>query len=130
MPGNGDGTFQPPIVTDASPGAPQTIVAADFNGDGKLDLAVTHQLDSSQACADSGLSVLLGNGDGTFQSPVAFDVMTDVVPNTLAAGDFNRDGVLDLVYAVNSAGQEQITYLQGERRRHLPAAPSAFLQVA
>ena len=113
LPGNGDGTFQPPIVTDASPGAPQTIVAADFNGDGKLDLAVTHQLDSSQAGADSGLSVLLGNGDGTFQSPVAFDVMTDVVPNTLAAGDFNRDGVLDLVYAVNSAGQEQITYLQG-----------------
>ena len=109
--GNGDGTFQGPVVSDANPGAPQTIVAADFNGDGKLDLAVTHQLNSSPA--DGGISVLLGNGDGTFQTPVALDVMSDVVPNTLAVGDFNRDGVPDLVYAVNSTGQEQITYLQG-----------------
>ena len=54
----------------------------DFNGDGKLDVAV------------SGLYLLLGNGDGTFQNPI--QVATDNAI-TLAMGDFNGDGKLDLV---------------------------------
>jgi hypothetical protein len=59
-------------------------VAADFNGDGKLDLAT----------ARGGVSVLLGNGDGTFQKPVDFDVHG--APGDLIVADFNHDGKPDI----------------------------------
>ena len=66
-------------------------VAADFNGDGKLDLAI---VDYDQA----QVSVLLGNGDGTFQPPMAFAV-GQAQPDWAVAGDFNGDGKLDLAVA-------------------------------
>jgi hypothetical protein len=93
--GKGDGTFQAPINSAA--GIPShSMVVGDFNGDGKLDLALS--------AGDSGVvSVLLGNGDGTFQAPVHYDAGTDptikVPVMWVAAGDFNRDGKLDLVVA-------------------------------
>ena len=62
LPGNGDGTFQQPLTVALPPGSGATsVVAADFNNDGRTDLAVT---DSSL----DEVSILLGNGDGTFQS--------------------------------------------------------------
>jgi hypothetical protein len=79
--GNGDGTFQPPIAQSFSYGGPA--VAADFNGDGKLDLAVTRF---------STVSVFVGNGDGTFQGPVGYAPGASAV----TVGDFNGDGKLDL----------------------------------
>ena len=60
--GNGDGTFEPQ-VTYAVGSGPDAIVAGDFTGDGRLDLAVVNS-------GDNTVSVLLGNGDGTFQSQV------------------------------------------------------------
>jgi len=59
---------------------------ADFRGDGKLDLATG---------SPSGISVLLGNGDGSFQVPVKYSACGAV--NVVIAGDFNGDGKLDLV---------------------------------
>ena len=59
----------------------------DFNSDGKMDIAVTNATDNT-------VSVLLGNGDGTFQSRKTFAVGTD--PNYVATGDFNADGITDL----------------------------------
>ncbi len=75
--------------SDFPAGGPVTyMVAADFNGDGKLDLAFVHG-------GGSTLSVVLGNGDGTFQAPVSYATGND--STHLATGDFNGDGKLDLV---------------------------------
>jgi hypothetical protein len=68
------------------------IVAGDFRGIGKVDLAVT---DYAQT-ADS-VNVLLGNGDGTFGKPTSYSVGTS--PSSIATGDFNLDGKLDLAVA-------------------------------
>jgi hypothetical protein len=90
--GNGDGTFQP-AQNIAFAYGPTSVVAGDFNGDGKPDLAVSGALLSNQAY----VSVLLGNGDGTFQPAqnIPFGYITDLV----AVGDLNGDGNLDLVTA-------------------------------
>ena len=89
--GNGNGTF-----TKAGPSDQgiqhRTVVAGDFNNDGKLDLAALDQ---------NGFSILLGNGDGTFQNgiPTAANVSFPI----LGIGDFNKDGKLDIV-ALTSSG--------------------------
>ena len=67
---------------------PFAVVAADFNGDGKDDLATANVLGQV-------LSVSLGNGDGTFRSPVNYGQV--VQGFTIITGDFNHDGRIDLV---------------------------------
>jgi hypothetical protein len=100
--GNGDGTFTSAPSSPISLGSSlSTVVAADFNGDGKLDLAVT----------DAGANtviILLGNGDGTFGAPVTIPVGN--TPGAIATGDFNNDGKLDLAIA---NGDLTVTLLLG-----------------
>ncbi len=101
--GNGDGTFTLASGSPISLGTNlSAIVTADFNGDGKLDLAVT----------DSGgnaVLILPGKGDRTFGVPTTIPVGKG--PDALVAGDFNNDGKLDL--AVANDGDGTITLLQG-----------------
>lgn len=96
--GNGDGTFQPQrsFPTGGYSGSPllSGIVAADFNNDGKIDLAVTNN-HSSEDPAQGSISVLPGNGDGTFQ-PFYDYLIPDFGPASMACADFNGDGVVDL----------------------------------
>ena len=73
---------------------PQAVVTADFNNDGKLDLATSNY---DQMTGDGAVTVLLGNGDGSFQP--AQTSATGPYPVSLAAGDFNADGKLDLATA-------------------------------
>jgi len=88
--GNGNGTFQPPVNYPIS--GPYWIAVADFNGDGKLDLVgATNFVNNSQA---SGVSVLLGNGDGTFQPATSY--VTGIDSAFVVVGDFNNDHQQDL----------------------------------
>jgi hypothetical protein len=87
--GNGDGTFQSMGRPGCGP-SPSSIAAGDVNGDGKVDLVVTN-FGSASVYA----SVLLGNGDGTFQAPASVAGIA-TKPVGLALGDFNGDGKLDL----------------------------------
>jgi hypothetical protein len=104
-----------------------SVAAADFNRDGRMDLAITR--------ADGVVTILLGNGDGTFQPPV--DYAAGVGPQGLVVGDFNRDGIPDLAVANtaspagNSAGGAVSILLgngDGTFRpvRRLPVASGAF----
>ncbi len=73
---------------------PLGVAAGDFNGDGHMDLAVANSGDPN-ANDDGGISILLGNGDGTFQP--ANNLTVGKNPRALAAADFNGDGRDDLV---------------------------------
>ena len=88
-----------PGVTYRVGTAPRAVVAADFNGDGKQDLAVVNA-GNAGAGDDGSVSILLGNGDGTFQS--ASNIPAGKNPVSIAVGDFNGDGRPDL--AVGDAG--------------------------
>jgi len=71
------------------------VAAGDFNGDGKLDLAVTSFGGSTSTSPDKGsVSLFLGNGDGSFQAFRA--IPAGLNPNALALADFNKDGALDM----------------------------------
>lgn len=72
--------------------SPSAVVVGDFNGDGKPDLAVANS-------GSANVSILLGNGDGTFQPAKNFDV-GGANPTSMVVADLNRDGKPDLVVAI------------------------------
>jgi hypothetical protein len=107
--GNGDGTFQSQ-VTYAVGVDPDALVAGDFNGDGHLDLAVASANYNPVTGTFVGeVSVLLGNGDGTFQPQVTYAVGS--APDAIVAGDFTGDGHLDL--AVTNGNDNTVSLLLG-----------------
>ena len=100
--GNGNGTFQAPANFATSRG-PTSVALGDFNRDGLHDLVV-----STYGSADyyfpnilTTVSVLIGNGDGTFQPEQRFEAGPG--PNAVAVGDFNGDSVQDLAVAAYGA---------------------------
>ncbi len=110
--GLGDGTFGPAQSIIAQMGElnnviehnPVTIAAADFNGDGHLDLVETTD--------GTSLTVILGRGDGTFLPPQSVD--TGSLPAFVAVGDFNEDGVMDLAVANKESGDLSILLGRGD----------------
>jgi hypothetical protein len=102
--GNGDGTFQPQVISpvglsliygEMSPG----MVAGEFTGNGRLDLAVSD---------DDGIQMLVGNGDGTFQPA---RTVAAGIKGAIVAGNFTRSGHLDL--AVANSGDNTVSVLLG-----------------
>ena len=77
---------------------PRSVTVGDWNGDGKPDLAVANEGDN--------VSILLGNGNGTFQAKV--DYGAGATPVSVTAGDWNGDGKLDLAVANYLSGNVSI----------------------
>ncbi len=104
--GKGDGTFQPPNnIMLTGPLASAALLAADFNGDGKLDLVTVIRGSGSNQVA-----VFLGNGDGTFLPPIL--ASTTTAPPMLVTTDQNVDGKLDLLLA-DCCGLSEASVLLG-----------------
>ncbi len=97
--GNGEGKFRAPVRTTTS-FVPSAMLVADFNGDGRQDLAICTEPSDYVEC-----TILLGNGDGTFNAVSAS------IANIAAVGDFNGDGILDVV--VNDYDGPDVAILLG-----------------
>ena len=89
-------------LVNATGNLPRSVISGDFNGDGKPDLAVTNSNSST-------VSILIGNGDNTFQPKV--DYTTGGSPWLVISGDFNADGKPDL--AVTNNGNNTVSILIG-----------------
>jgi hypothetical protein len=103
--GNGDGTFQP-AGTYATGVNPLGVAVGDFTGDGNFDLAVVNGRTSDSY--NGSVSILLGNGDGTFQP--ARNMALGDWPYAIAVGDFRGDGHMDLA-VVNHIGRGVTVFL-------------------
>ncbi|MGB2628553.1 MAG: FG-GAP-like repeat-containing protein [Candidatus Acidiferrum sp.] len=104
--GNGDGTFQAAVNYPAH-NQPFAIVVGDFNGDGNLDLAVDN-------LSSSDVSILLGDGQGKFSAPVNYKTFNTSGPDSIAVGDVNNDGKLDLVVANRNTGTVGVLLGKGD----------------
>ena len=105
--GNGDGTFQTfnPIILGNLEENNSSIVIGDFNRDGRLDIAMFNSIFVEGSYGYDAVYVFLGNGDGTFQSPIS--TWAGEGPEFGAVADFNGDGIPDLAVAdfgTNSVG--------------------------
>jgi hypothetical protein len=101
--GVGNGTFGTPVVLPVQT-TPEAVIAADFDGDGHVDIIATN-LNSNT------ISFLHGHGDGTFSTQTNF--YAGPAPYGLVAADFDGDGILDLAIANNGAAQVSILKGQG-----------------
>ena len=111
LPGNGNGTFGTRILSklpvnvtiDQAP-----LAVGDFNGDGKLDVAVSSRLTATS----QKLALLLGNGDGTFTYQLTnFTLPSGGATNFISAADLNGDGKIDLIL-LSDSGLPQVVNIQ------------------
>jgi hypothetical protein len=110
------GGYSAPITTSTGGMGSWSMAVADFNHDGKMDVAVTNNFDDN-------VTILLGKGDGTFR--VGGYYPTHVSPTAIVAADFNRDGHADL--AVVNGGSGDVTILMGNGDGSFSSSASIYL---
>lgn len=121
--GKGDGTFQAPVTYSTGVVDPP-VTLADFNGDGKIDMAMTS---FNLTLNTSGIAILLGNGDGTFQSPSTIPLGPwGAGATSLASGDANGDGNVDLI--ASTTGGFTVVLGQGDGTFQSPVSYSGLNQ--
>jgi sugar lactone lactonase YvrE len=122
--GKGDGTFTQAAKSPITVGSfPYAISAADFNGDGNIDLAVANSAYTSGA--PGTVTILLGSGNGTFTPATGSPVSVGRTPQSVSVGDFNGDGIPDLAVANN--GDDTVTILLGSGSGAFTPAPTSPL---
>ncbi len=94
--GHGDGTFGSPVNFPAGP-QPIRFAAGDFNGDGKIDIAISNNAHDSAFNPIPSIEILAGRGDGTFVAPTNLP-LAPIPTGSILAVDVNGDGNLDLVF--------------------------------
>src|SRR5262249_39554059 len=99
---------------------PEAVAVGDFNGDGKLDLATANQ-------QGGDVTVLLGDGTGKFTEAPHSPFSVGTNPDSVAVGDFNGDGKLDLVVANN--GSRNVSVLLGDGTGNFSNAPMSPFRV-
>src|SRR5439155_84334 len=107
--GLGGGTFQDGHSVDAGSACARSVALGDFTGDGQADLVVGKTILEGLV---TDVAVLLGKGDGTFQSPL--NSRAGYNPSALAVADFNGDGRADLVTANSGSGDVSILLGNGD----------------
>ncbi len=131
MLGNGDGSLGTAVHITAGR-FPGSVALADFNGDGRLDVVATNRL-SFLSSFRSTVSVLLGNGDGSFRTAVQYDVGPILSqPQTVVVGDFNGDGIPDLgafVTSVQPGSRNVVSVLLGRGDGSFQSAGSVDVNI-
>src|SRR5580704_12628134 len=119
--GAANGTFtNGTTINTTSPFEPTSVVVGDFNGDGKQDLAVL------SAAGTGSVNIYLGNGNGTFQAAKNYPVAASTsASRLLAIGDFNRDGIQDLVATNPGLNNVSVILGNGDGTFNAPAYYSA-----
>jgi hypothetical protein len=111
---NGSGGFEPVV---SYPAASEMVSYGDFNHDNKLDLVTASELGQT-------VSVLLGNGDGTFQAAINSSTGPGSAPRSVVVGDFNRDGKADVAVAFLSSPTINIMLGNGDGSLRPPSYTS------
>jgi hypothetical protein len=110
--GNGNGTFTQPANSPVTVGFwPWSVAIGDFSGNGIADLAVANEYENADDPLGTSVTILMGNGKGSFTQAPGSPVTVGVQPEYIAVGDFNGDGVPDLATANN--GGDSVTFLLG-----------------